>query len=268
MHNTDALWQEFFMAAQAVGQRSMPIADKGLAMTQLGLHYRAREILRQLTAGTHPTVQDGPFAGMQLGQGAEHMSACLARWLGVYEHPLHPAIRAAAARPYSTLINIGAGEGYYAIGMARLMPDLRVIAADTNPDMQAACTALARLNDVAGRITIRGEMNHDALAAAIDDATLIICDIEGAEEQLLNPAACPALLKADFIIELHDVYKPGLSTLMAERYRATHSVEIIEPAAPPRVDKPFVKTMPELDQFLLTHEGRAGHTPWGVFTRK
>lgn len=266
MSNPDALWQEFFAIAQAVGQKPLSLADKGLAITQLGLHYRAREIYRQLTAQYGAVVQSGPFKGMQLGPHGEHMSACLARWLGIYESALHATIAKASA--HDTLINIGAGEGYYAIGLARALPGIRVIAADINPDMQRSCAALCALNGVTDRVSIQGEMTPQTLAAAIKGKTLIICDIEGAEEVLLSPAACPALLQTDIIVELHDVYKPGLSDKLAAEYAATHDVQIIEPSAAPAIDMPFVRTMPELEHFLLSYEGRAGYTPWGIFTRK
>lgn len=268
MSAPDALWQEFFTIAQAVGQKPLSLADKGLAIAQLGLHYRARQIFRQLTAGQSIAVQSGPFAGMALGPHAEHMSACLARWLGIYEHPLHGHIEMAIAKNYDTLINIGAGEGYYAIGMARRCPSLQVIAADTNPDMQNACTNLAALNAVSDRISIHGQLTPTDLAQHIKGKTLIICDIEGAEKELLDIATCPALLNCDLIIEMHDVYVPGISAQLTAMFEKTHAVTHIEAAPAPVIDKPFIKEMPELEHFLLGYEGRAGYTPWGVFIRR
>lgn len=266
---TPTLWHEFFTVAQHIGQQNLTLDEKADAITQLGLHYRMRALFREHGPQFNFRVQSGPFTGMQLNAASEHMSACLARLLGCYEQPLHPYISAATAKPYQTLINIGAGEGYYAVGMARLMPQLNIVAADSNPTMQQACKVLADANEASDRIEICGAIHHADLARMIKPDTLIICDIEGAEEELLNPAACPQLLEADIIVEMHDVFKPTLSKMLPARFAATHHITIVDsPAMNTSAPSAITTGLNELDTWLLQYEGRAGPTPWGVFLKR
>lgn len=55
-----------------------------------------------------------------------------------------------------TVINVGCAEGYYAIGMARAMPDSHIYAYDIDEEAQCLCRKMAKLNSVAERVTIRG----------------------------------------------------------------------------------------------------------------
>jgi trans-aconitate methyltransferase len=67
--------------------------------------------------------------------------------LGCYEQPLQPFIEQAIEAQYSTILNIGCAEGYYAVGMARRMPQTRVMAWQIAQEMQAqnmTKTALAK----------------------------------------------------------------------------------------------------------------------------
>jgi hypothetical protein len=41
---------------------------------------------------------------------------------GCYEHELHGEIEQLVTRGFDAVLNIGCGEGYYAIGLARRMP--------------------------------------------------------------------------------------------------------------------------------------------------
>ncbi len=68
----------------------------------------------------------------------------LQQMLGCYEQQLHPVWMNATRRGYEAILNIGCAEGYYAVGLARLMKGARVIARDTNAAAQAAMAELAR----------------------------------------------------------------------------------------------------------------------------
>ena len=95
-------------------------------------------------------VMQGPLAGMDfLPQSAE--GCHIAKLLGCYEQPLQPFIEEAIASAYPTILNIGCAEGYYAVGMARRMPNTQVLAFDLNPKAQEVCTTLAQKNGVSDR---------------------------------------------------------------------------------------------------------------------
>jgi len=56
---------------------------------------------------------------------------------------------------------------------------------------------------------------------------LIICDIEGAEVEVLNPAAVPGLKNAEMLVEMHDIIRKGCSAALRERFESSHRIEVI-----------------------------------------
>ncbi|MGY8961129.1 MAG: hypothetical protein ACKVKG_16705, partial [Alphaproteobacteria bacterium] len=107
--------------------------------------------------------------------------------LGCYEQELHLTFNDALSRTPGVILNIGCAEGYYAVGVARLLPDARIYAYDINDLARERCAAIARLNGVDDRVTIGGLFSPEDFAAFEDQRVLVICDIEGGEYALLDP---------------------------------------------------------------------------------
>jgi hypothetical protein len=189
-------------------------------------------------------------------------SELLPKLLGCYEAELHDVIRQVARRPYDVMINIGCGEGYYAVGLARLMPSLRVHALDSNPKAQALCRQLAELNGVADRVTVGGACTPAVLKELIGRQTFILCDCEGTEASILDPEQVPGLASCDILVELHDVYDPGLSESLPARFRTTHELTFIDHAPRDWREFPGLRERKQLDQLLAVWEARPGPTPW------
>src|SRR5919106_5511514 len=67
------------------------------------------------------TVRSGPFAGLRYvdaAVGAPDRADCLpAKLLGSYERELHHAVERQLEVGFSTIVNVGAAEGYYALGL-------------------------------------------------------------------------------------------------------------------------------------------------------
>ena len=70
-------------------------------------------------------------------------------------------INVVVERRYDALINIGAAEGCYAVGLARLMPGTEVVACDYDASAQAVCRELTEKNGVADRVVVSGERGDD-----------------------------------------------------------------------------------------------------------
>ena len=110
-------------------------------MTQLAkqleqlIMLRRQEILPYLFDRFNGKVQTGPFAGMTIvprfswGDGDT-----ASKLLGIYEDELHPIIMDAVKRKPDRVINIGCAEGYYAVGLSRLLSTVNVVAIDINVD--------------------------------------------------------------------------------------------------------------------------------------
>ena len=54
---------------------------------------------------------------------------------------------------------------------------------------------------------------------------LLICDVEGCEDGLLDPALTPS--RADILVELHDFIVPGVSETLRARFESSHLIQLI-----------------------------------------
>ena len=70
----------------------------------------------------------GPFKGMTYPDSTSIGSVWLPKMLGIYESELHDILEEICSKNYSTIINIGAGEGYYAVGLALRIPTSMIYA--------------------------------------------------------------------------------------------------------------------------------------------
>jgi hypothetical protein len=214
-----------------------------------------------------PVIGGGPFAGMRyLPQSTE--GCLLPRLLGTYESELHPALQSFVERPPDAAIDIGCAEGYYAVGLARLMPDTPVYAYDVDPRARAACEKLCALNGVVDRVSIRGEFTGETFAEFTDRSVLVLMDAEGFEDDLLKPEDWPALRTMNLIVETHDVYRPGVLDRLIERFEPTHRIEVLrqQPKTQPLPD--WFADLGHLDQLLAVWEFRVKPTPWLVMRPK
>lgn len=219
-------------------------------------------------AGSAHTVLSGPFEGMLLPSSAAE-GCYVPKILGCYEQPLHPFIEEAVATDYTTVLNIGSAEGYYAIGLARRMSGCTVVACDSNPAAATACQAMAQANAVASRIDVRGLFQPHDFEAYSNGRTLVVCDIEGAERELLDPALASGLRHMDIIVEAHDCYIPDLSTLLLNRFEESHAVEMIHDTGARTLPQwPWFTQLHHLDQLIAMWEWRSGATPWLVMKAK
>ncbi len=68
---------------------------------------------------------------------------------------------------------------------------------------------------------------------------VVVCDVEGYEEKLLDPKAVPALCRATILVELHDFIIPSITEKLKERFGATHRIEHIWQQPRSRADFPW-----------------------------
>ena len=109
--------------------------------------------------------------------------------------------------------------------------------------------------------------NHADFAICANQPSVIICDIEGAEDELLDPALAPGLLSADILVECHDTFRKGLSDRIAARFAASHDITRIGRRLDPNLPD-WMETWSDLDRLIALWEWRAGPTPWLWMTRR
>ena len=244
-----------------------PASEQAQLNNALRLLSKWRSVLIQNTLlkqqGT--VVMQGPLAGMDfLPQSAE--GCHIAKLLGCYEQPLQPFIEEAINLAYPTILNIGCAEGYYAVGMVRRMPSTQVLAFDLNPKAQEVCSALAQKNGMSDRVKVGALFKPEDFDAYRNQKVLVLCDVEGAEKELLNPEVAQALKGMDLIIESHECLIPGITQTLIDRFKDSHNITLVQDNGQRQLqDSPqWFKNLAHLDQLLATWEWRSGATPWLV----
>ena len=260
LHERVIRWIGEDLANPSIGDR-----QRLWKIVQMLGRWRTSLIRDKLLEAYDGVVLGGPFAGLA-GMHQVREGCHIPKLLGCYERELHPIVERITASSYDAVVNVGSAEGYYAIGLARRMPFARIYAHDTNADAQAACQALATRNEVADRVIVGGLFSPADFARFAAERTLVVCDIEGAEAELLDPAAAPSLLGMDMLVECHDCLRPGMSGLISTRFIQSHRIERVEQQMLPfDLPKEF-RTVAELDRLLSIWEWRAGPTPWLFLT--
>lgn len=248
--------------------RDNPTSPDTLAGTLRFLcKWRSQVLEQTLVAKSGQKVLTGPFKGMNYPVRAAEGSRTT-RLLGNYEASLIPVIETIIARNYDLIVDVGCAEGYYAVGFATRMPGARILARDIDEKAQALCRALAEANGVADRVEIGGLFDHGDFAICQGQKALVLCDIEGAEGELLDPALAPGLSDADLLVEVHEGFKPGLLARLTERFQATHRVTRLDRRLDDSALPDWCHGLSDLDRLLLLWEWRAVPTPWLWMERK
>jgi hypothetical protein len=260
---------EMLSVVRMIVARDEPDSKK-LRDLWMSLHFmHSFDLARTLVSMLGPMVYSGPFKGMKLPETvlAGAFGPVL---LGAYETELHDTIEDITTRPYTTILNIGSGYGYYSVGFAMRMPKVKIHGFDTSENERKRCADMVALNGVGDRVQNDGLFDGARFADYAAEKTLVFMDIEGGELDLLDPVRYPALQKMDVVVELHDVFNPEITKIITGRFAPTHDVTVI-PNKANLFD--FRKILPDsyvcpLDEGLATWEGRAGPTPWAVMRPK
>lgn len=225
--------------------------------------FRAARLKTPLSTAIGSTVQSGSFAGMAFLDRVSE-GAYIPKLLGSYEAELHDVIERICTRGYETVVNIGCAEGYYAVGLARRLPNAEIFAFDIDARARQLCGALAALNDVADRVEISGEFSGADFATYSEKRSLVLCDIEGGEVDLLDPDRFPALRTMDLLVEIHLISGAWTSDVLYPRLKDSHT--ITERLPEPRVatQYPALVELDAVDQFFALLE-RTEQTRWAFF---
>jgi hypothetical protein len=203
---------------------------------------RLRKVTRAFVAWHGLTVSGGPFAGLTYPDASA--ISLIPKLLGVYERELHPAIEAAIAARPDRIVNVGAADGYYAVGLARRCATASVVAYEADDEQRELLARVAAANRV--ELEIRGAADQLQPGPA-----LVVMDCEGCEASLLDPEPLGA---ATVIVELHDFIAPTDEAIA--RFHSTHDIDLVATGPqPPHRGSP-------LD--LALSEYRPGPMRWAV----
>lgn len=196
-------------------------------------------------------------------------SALWPKLLGTYEQELNPAVEELIRWEPDVIVNAGAAEGYYTVGMALRCPKSLIAAYEMSEEGRKLVNLLAARNEVSVRIQLAGELTPSLLQQRLKDAArpALILDVEGAELVLLDFKMCPDLARTFILLENHDVATGSTLPEMRRRFAATHEMEEIPikprtPADLPKGLKTWARLGWEKKLCGLMDEGRWAAPPW------
>ena len=213
------------------------------------------------------TVLGGPFAGMAFVPRADE-GVLLPQLIGAYEAELHAVLGRVLRAGYTTVINVGCAEGYYAVGLARRLPGARILAFDLDPGAQRRCAELARRNGVADRVTVSGACDVDRLGQLLPAGAFLLVDCEGCEKELLRPERLPTLRRCDLLVELHDFLDRTITSTIVSRFAATHDITLIRGTGREPAHYPVLASLAPRDRRRALDELRPERMTWAFITRK
>lgn len=214
-------------------------------------------------------VQAGPFQGLKYVDKAVG-SSYLHKLIGSYEAILHPYIKTLKEKDFNTILDIGSAEGYYLIGFGKMFPNAHLIGFEIEESGRDLSKEMYEKNDLSNKISLFGEANSENVSPLITEKTLLICDCEGGELDILDSQNFPAFKKINTaIIELHDFIRPNIKETLTERFKETHKIDIIRFALANPEDFPFFKTIKnEKDLYELRRERGWQEQEWMILERK
>lgn len=204
---------------------------------------------------TKGIVQSGPFKGMQLIKEECWKDGNIGtKCLGCYEADTHvfieQEIERLAKMPAPKIVNVGCAEGYYAVGLARRLPNAKVWIVDNDPDAIRLAAQVAQLNGVS-------LIANDELCNVMENIDFVVMDCEGAEVAYLDLEAFPSLTKATLLVESHDFKTQHTTDLLCERFSPSHTIwlTITEGHRNPN-DYEILHMLPSYAKWAAISEGR------------
>ena len=105
--------------------------------------------IRDIANSLFPTrmVKEGPFKHLKYKDFTSHGSSIYPKLLGSYEAELHEFINLMLSKNLESVVDIGCAEGYYAVGFALKLKDIKVHAFDISEYAQKLCKEMSKLNN-------------------------------------------------------------------------------------------------------------------------
>lgn len=218
-------------------------------------------------------VRYGPFKGLILGAGAHTSAGNLgAKTCGLYEDGVISQI--VKLGPFKDVVNFGAGDGYFSLGVLIAGMAERSICFEQNAIGRDVVAQNAEINGVRERVVLFGEANDRAGAILADVGfdprrALVLCDIEGAEFTVLTAKLLENLRGATLIVELHDkLMKNGenLRQELIERLPDAARHRVLRSSPPNWQGIPEIEEMTDVDRALASIDGRKLLGEWLIVT--
>lgn len=184
--------------------------------------WRSQYFLDELL--TEPVVvRSGIFQGMHYVVEAVG-SSLLPKLIGSYEKEISSIFEALRNRKVNVIFDIGAAEGYYAVGFARMLPECRVVAFEATQQGRDLLAQMARKNHVDDRVEVHGKCTPEQFEEllTLKKPDFVLMDVEGAEKDLLTSQTAQLLSQTEVVVELHPAVVSNIEDQICAATSATH----------------------------------------------
>lgn len=184
--------------------------------------------------------------------------------MGVYEPEVVEFLKEHAGSS-DVFVDLGSRDGFFCVGVARLASP-RIIGYETNRFERRLAESIADANGV--RFEARGLAGKDELNDLPEGNLLLLSDIEGLEEDLIDPAAVPRLRNATMVVETHEQFRPNVIEVLTERFADTHhAIRLFAtPAAPESHSE--VNSWAQDEVEITIYDGHTAGDSWMTFVPK
>ncbi len=216
---------------------------QALKPTPLHLQPMSEAIL----AATAWQVQQGPFKGMTISEVTSWYGGdVVVKLIGAYEFELQACVEEAIKANPTQIINVGCGEGYYAVGFALRLRHALIHAIDNNAQALKACEASACANRAGDNLRLELGWSPTSLENLLrrPGRTLLFIDCEGCEAEIFRLVAQDSFASAEIIVECHDFVTPGTTQSLMDVLGMSHETRIVKTAARRAADFPVLEGQP------------------------
>jgi hypothetical protein len=256
---------------QLPGYFACRLYDRSRAALGLGtgdaLERRRQALARHFDRRFDSTVRYGPFRGLRLARDSSWSLADRSAMLfGLYEQEVLASL-AQVPPTHTTFVDVGAADGYYAVGVLVARMFGRCHAYEATARGREVVAATAALNGVTDRLVVRGAAGpgfHRDLPAGERERAVVLVDIEGGEFDVLDDEALEAFRRAVLVVELHDWVEGAAARERGLRDRAarTHRVTTFSMAARDPSAFEELRLCSDTDRWLICAEGRPRLMSW------
>jgi precorrin-6B methylase 2 len=213
-------------------------------------------------------IAKGPFQSFRYATTPDlwfdSLTSLLQKQEGIYEQEV---LEVLGSRSWKLVIDIGAGSGYYSLGMLHKELVDSAILFESDERFFPLIDRTARENDIAtNKFRVFGKVSPEQLkrvllsSSAETDHILVICDIEGYESLLFTEEICRLLNKvgANVLLEFHrgQIYKFSSSFEFMDNIRKYFGMQVLNTMSR-KLDHVFAFQIDPVDRWLLASEGRA-----------
>lgn len=208
---------------------------------------------------TNGVVQNGLFKNLKYAEKRDRIHNKI---LGLYENQLQIFIKDAILKNPDIVINIGCGDGYYGLGLAKILNNCKSILVDTSEDELIRAKNNARINNL-NNVSFLNDITDEELIRLVNahSRPFVFIDIEGAEHKFLDHIKYECLSKCIIMIETHDFIYRNITSLLINRFSASHKVYIINDTEKHIMDD-FLNNIELDDKLAFQSEGRPQGMKW------